>query len=115
MAAAARRLVLYFAVPNRLLGTDIPMAEPVKARVAEELKRIDDHQGFSFSSILDQKEDFSQYAVRGHYTRNMEMEGYFLASMWYGRRMFRFDETKPGGAGEPPDTPDIKGWWKKEG
>ena len=109
----ADQLIAYFAVPNLLLGNSIEIEGPLKEKVNGEIELIKAHKGFGFSKILQQKEDYSQYAVRGHYTRNEELRKYFLASLWYGRRMFRFDESEPGGAGNPPDTPNIKGWWKK--
>lgn len=112
LAIPADQLAAYFAVPNMLLGNDIKMENSLKKKVDGETELIRKHKGFSFSKILSQKEDYSQYIVRGHYIRNETLEKYFLASMWYGRRMFRFDESIPGGAGLPADTPDIKGWYK---
>ena len=108
-----KQLMAYLAVSNLLLGNDIDMDASLREQVLEEIKLIQAHGGFHFSRILNQKEDYSQYAVRGHYTRNDSLKRYFLATMWYGRRMFRFDETKPDGAGTPIDRPSIKGWWRK--
>ena len=35
-----------------------------------------------------EKEDFTQYKVRGHYAKNAAMQRYFRGMMWYGRRNF---------------------------
>ena len=32
--------------------------------------------------------DYSQYILRGHYTRNETLERYFRAMMWYGQVPF---------------------------
>ncbi len=109
---SADQLIAYFAVANSLLGNPVETDAPLKDRIDAEIQLIKAHSGFAVSAVFNQKEDYSQYAVRGHYTRNELLKKYFLASLWFGRRMFRFDETKPEGAGTPSDTPDIKGWWK---
>jgi len=114
LADSIEQLTAYFAVPNIILKNKIDMDSSLKNRAEAEIKLIHAHKGFDFSNILSHKEDYSQYAVRGHYTRNENLKTYFLTIMWYGRRMFRFDETKPMGAGAPADTPELKGWWKSE-
>ncbi len=114
LADPIEQMIAYFAVPNIILKNRIAMDDSLKERAEAEIKLINEHKGFEFSKILSHKEDYSQYAVRGDYTRNENLKTYFLASMWYGRRMFRFDETKPMGTGMPSDTPELKGWWKSE-
>jgi len=108
---SADQLIAYFAVANILSGNPAETDNSLKDKIDAEIQLINAHSGFAVSAVLNQKEDYSQYAVRGHYTRNETLKKYFLTSLWFGRRMFRFDETKPEGAGSPPDTPDIKGWW----
>ena len=39
-------------------------------------------------SIFGAEEDFSQYKVRGHYTKNGILGSYFRTQMWYGRMHF---------------------------
>ncbi len=109
------QLTAYFAVPNILLENAVGMQGSLEEKVNGEIELIRAHKGFAFSKVLKQKEDYSQYIVRGHYTRNDSLRKYFLGTMWYGRRMFRFDESFPHGAGLPPDTPDLSGWWGKNG
>lgn len=38
-------------------------------------------------------EDFSQYKPRGHYTKNLALQSYFRAEMWYGRIHFLIANT----------------------
>lgn len=105
------QLIGYFAVPNILLGNEVKSEDSLKEKAEGEIALIQSRKGFDFSNVLNQKEDYSQYAVRGHYSRSEDLKKFFLVSMWYGRRMFRFDESDPEGAGSPPDRPDIKGGW----
>ena len=72
----------------------------VKADVEEEIKNIEEHQGFKPSAIFNSDavcacelpccycEDYSQYIPRGHYTRSETLKRYFKAMMWYGRMAF---------------------------
>jgi hypothetical protein len=60
----------------------------VKAEVEAELALIDEKKGFSVSALFNYKEDYSQYAPRGHYTRSERLKNYFKAFMWYGRMSF---------------------------
>jgi hypothetical protein len=59
--------------------------EFVKKDVEAELALIEAHQGFELSPIFKYKEDYSQYAPRGHYTRSEVLQNYFKAFMWHGR------------------------------
>jgi hypothetical protein len=59
--------------------------EFVKKDVEAELALIEAHQGFELSPIFKYKEDYSQYAPRGHYTRSEKLKNYFKAFMWHGR------------------------------
>ncbi len=94
----ARRNVAYFAVALKLLDPQAEIPSQVTGEVAEELTRIEAHEGFAESTILPgYEEDYSQYVPRGHYTRNETRQRYFKAMMWYGRINFRLkelDETR---------------------
>jgi len=111
---AARRNVAYFAVALKLLQTptegydgsesirevDFTIPDYVEADVNEEMKNIEQHQGFKPSAIFNSHtdcdcyspccycEDYSQYVPRGHYTRSEVLKRYFKAMMWYGRMAF---------------------------
>jgi hypothetical protein len=110
---AARRNAAYFAVALSLLqpktaqiqGTEDPygyvneslfpasaknqyqfqIPEFVKKEVEAELALIEAQEGFGLSQIFRYKEDYSQYAPRGHYTRSEKLQNYFKAFMWHGR------------------------------
>ena len=72
----------------------------VKDEVNEEIKNIEEHEGFKPSAIFNSDEagacelpctyceDYSQYVPRGHYTRSETLKRYFKAMMWYGRMAF---------------------------
>ncbi len=85
----------FFSVPARILDPSFRIPETVKERVLADLELIEKHEGYRISLALDSAEDFSQYVPRGHYTRNEQFERYFKAMTWYGRRMFRVQETRP--------------------
>jgi len=86
----------YFCVPTKILNPEFQIPEQVREIVETDLKYIEEHKGFKISMTLDSAEDFSQYVPRGHYTRNEKFKRYFKAMMWYGRRMFRVEEVRPG-------------------
>ncbi|MGI5107055.1 DUF3160 domain-containing protein [Treponema socranskii] len=56
------------------------------------IKKAETEAGFGSARELavfpSVKDDFSQYAPRGHYTKNGVLEAYFRAMMWYGRIHF---------------------------
>ncbi|MCL2319203.1 MAG: DUF3160 domain-containing protein, partial [Treponema sp.] len=58
------------------------------ARVQDEIDKINKAAGFGVSSIVPMEEDYSQYKIRGHYTKNGVLGAYFRALMWYGRINF---------------------------
>lgn len=86
---AALKNVAYFSVASVLLDPTIQVPSQVKDMVADELKLIDAHVGFTPSPIFGYEEDYSQYVPRGHYTRTETLSRYFRSMMWYGRMMFR--------------------------
>jgi len=90
---SARIVMAYFAVAARLIDSSITIPAEVRDVVQKELALIEAHQGYVNSPLFGFKEDYSQYAPRGHYTRNDQFKAYFKAMMWYGRIGFRL---KPG-------------------
>jgi hypothetical protein len=85
---AARRNVAYLAVANKLIDPNAYVPQLVADVVANELAKIDAHEGFAESDIFIYREDYSQYVPRGHYTRSEELKRYFKTLMWYGRMAF---------------------------
>ncbi len=62
--------------------------EKLRENALEEVKRIYAAQGIDDSLITGNKEDYSQYKVRGYYAGEKDLENYFRAMMWYGRTAF---------------------------
>jgi hypothetical protein len=58
-----------------------------------ELDLIKRHLPFVPSPIFGYKEDYTQYIVRGHYTRSDSLRHYFTSMMWLGR--MAFDRKRP--------------------
>lgn len=63
----------------------------------KELKLILKHEGSMASPIFGKylnqgekqiKQDYTQFTVRSHYTKNSVLRSYFRAMMWYGRNIF---------------------------
>jgi hypothetical protein len=77
----------YLIVAKKLLDTTY--VEPINGgKYLEELSLIKEHQGFLESPIFGYYEDYSQYIVRGHYTRSDSLRHYFQSMMWLGRMTF---------------------------
>jgi len=84
--------------PIRQVSFSIP--NYVTSEVEEEIKNIEEHEGFKPSAIFNSDtdcacdapccycEDYSQYVPRGHYTRSETLKRFFKAMMWYGRMAF---------------------------
>ncbi len=85
----------FFCVPMKILDPEFEIPKDMKERVEADIEFMKKHEGFKLSKVLDSVEDYSQYAPRGHYTRNEKFKQYFMAMMWYGRRMFRVAEARP--------------------
>ncbi len=84
---ALQRNIAYLSVMLYLIDntTDIPTA--VKDITTQELNNIEGGT-LALSTIFGYIEDFSQYKVRGHYTRNEVLAHYFQAMMYAGRMGF---------------------------
>ncbi|MBI2901086.1 MAG: DUF3160 domain-containing protein [Planctomycetes bacterium] len=100
---AHRGNVAFLGVALRCLRPDAKLPAYAEDPVKKDLELIREHKRFELSAALPNKEDFSQYVPRGHYTRNEAFERYFRAMMWFGRRMFRVAEKDPDASGEPRD------------
>jgi len=62
-------------------------------QVSEEVRKMNGASGIGASSVFSEmKEDYSQYKVRGHYTKNGVLGAYFRALMWFGRINFDLED-----------------------
>jgi hypothetical protein len=82
--SAALRNAAYFGTGLQLLGASIPIPEETKQLIDQEVARINDAQGFGESAIFPYNVDYSQFIVRGHYTKSPKLSQYFKGLMWYG-------------------------------
>lgn len=83
--------IAFFSTAQILLENELIEGVPEEARkiAYEELELINDASGFSPSSLFTPYDlDYSQYTVRGHYTRSDDLVRYFKAMMWYGQGPF---------------------------
>ena len=82
---AISRNVAYLSVMLYLLdNTTYPIPLEVEDLVTQELSNINAGQSAT-SAIFGYEEDYTQYKVRGHYTRNEVLANYFKAMMYAGR------------------------------
>lgn len=68
--------------PNAKVTAAVP--EEAMAFARQELQRIEQAQGFAASPLFGFDLDYSQFKVRGHYTRSEKLGDYFRTMMWLG-------------------------------
>ncbi|MCX7992403.1 MAG: DUF3160 domain-containing protein [Fimbriimonadales bacterium] len=102
---AALRNVAYVGVAARLQSLNDPLPEPALSMVRKELELIRAHSKLEVGAILPYAIDYSQFIVRGHYTRTATLQRYFRAMMWYGLFPFAPKRLLPGMRREPTPVP----------
>ena len=104
---AALKNTAYFAVAQRLIGKELPRGIPGEAlKLAEgELRRIYGTGGSGDLPGFGARLDYSQFTVRGHYTRSEDLGRYFKTMMWYG--LFPFPPFRDSGGTEEPAVPET--------
>lgn len=90
--SAARRNIAYFNVAVKLLDEDAEVNSEVKDIVEYELSQIERADGMAASKITGVTEDYTQYAPRGYYEGDEDLERYFRTMMWYGRIHFKQED-----------------------
>ncbi len=103
LALAAVKNIAYFGVASRILGGTEPISGAAQPMVAKEMAAIAGANGPSASAIFPSKIDYSQFIVRGHYTRSPVLQRYFRAMMWYGLAPFEMERKARSGALVPND------------
>lgn len=92
LKAACQKNISFFAVAAKLLKMEeTSLPETCVPEIENELQKIEKHEGRDSSTIFPFEHDYSQYIVRGHYTRSEELQKFFLAMMWYGQSPFPFE------------------------
>lgn len=87
LEGAALKNVAYLSVAARLLGQEVIPSEG-KDLAERELAKIQSANGRERSAIFPYDLDYSQFIVRGHYTRNEKLQRYFRTMMWFGLAPF---------------------------
>jgi len=90
---AARKNRAFFGVALALLDTTFTADSSVKDIVDGELNLIRQAAGVSPSPLTSENQDYTQYIVRGHYTKNQRLHSYFQAMMWYARTQMPVDSV----------------------
>lgn len=105
LKAAALRNVAYVGVAARLQNLNDSLPDPALPMVRRELELIREHKEFREGAILPYAIDYTQFQVRGHYTRTATLQRYFRAMMWYGLFPFAPRRLMPGRTTEPTPMP----------
>jgi len=86
LRTAALKNIAYFSVALRCMDLDFPVAIPREAYdlAQQELAKIKTHPPKAPMAIFPYELHYSQFIVRGHYTRTEDFKRYFKAMMWYG-------------------------------
>jgi hypothetical protein len=88
---AALHNLVYFSVAAKLLNPKFAVPTPVRAQTEALVSAVTSASG-DLPSLANptgfDKEDFTQYKIRGHYEKNEALQRYFRGMMWFGRRNF---------------------------
>jgi hypothetical protein len=105
---AAAMNQVYFAVPASILErkVELPTADQ-GAILAKELELVHKAEGRTQSALFPWIPDYSQFKVRGHYTRSEKLKRYFRAMMWYGYQPLPVD-WKDDDGNDGPAWPQIR-------
>ena len=104
LKAAALKNVAFFGVAAKSLGLKVDLPPQAALLVQKESALMDKHNGFEVGAVFPYKIDYSQFIVRGHYTRTETLKRFFKAMMWYGLAPFSF--YKEVEVGKPPVRSD---------
>jgi hypothetical protein len=86
--AAARHNLIVFSVARKLLEPDIAPPASVLTDVLTYTHKITEH------TVTERYpgDDYTQYEPRGHYAGDPQLERYFRALKWLGRRIYRIED-----------------------
>lgn len=97
-----RKNIVYFLVARMLMlqssdivKLELEVEEDLLQLAKQEYDLIQNAQGISKSPLFNKELDYSQFTVRGHYTRTEELGRYFKTMMWFGYMPLEFiDDNK---------------------
>jgi len=86
--AAARHNLIVFSVARTLLEPDVVPPASVLTDVLTYTRKITEH------TVTERYpgDDYTQYEPRGHYASDPQLERYFRAMKWLGRRIYRIED-----------------------
>lgn len=88
LKALQEKNIVYFLVGRMLFlnseAAGIDVGSDLLELAKEEYALIGKAEGYARSPLLDKDFDYSQFTVRGHYTRSDELGRYFKTMMWFG-------------------------------
>ena len=94
MKALQEKNIIYFLVARMLMSEtmnlDIKAKDALYNVAKEEYQLIEKAEGFLESPLLGFDFDYSQFTIRGHYTRSEELGRFFRALMWFGTAQLPF-------------------------
>lgn len=96
LETAALKNLAYFGVAANLAGLKPSLPTEAKRLVDAELALIKAHEGFKKGAIFPYEIDYSQFIVRGHYTKTPVLGRYFQAMMWFGLVPISIDKIENG-------------------
>lgn len=84
----AKKNIAFFLVAKMLMAGNTYVSESIDRDIIDlakkEYKLIQEAEGFSLSPLFETELDYSQFKVRGHYTKSADYERFFKTMMWYG-------------------------------
>jgi hypothetical protein len=89
-----KKNVIYYLTARMLMlqSTDVSVAvdKGLLATAKQEYELCDKAEGIAISPLLSKDIDYSQFTVRGHYTRTEELGRFFRTMMWFGTVPYAF-------------------------
>lgn len=83
--SAALRNVIFFAVGTQLQNPDATIPDAASDIAGQELSNIMSASAINESPLTKTLLDYSQFAPRGYYEGDAQLEAYFRTMMWYGQ------------------------------
>lgn len=88
MKLLQERNIVYFLIARMLFletsDLDVKVKDELYTLAKEEYQLIEQAEGFIMSPYMEFEFDYSQFTIRGHYTRSEELGRFFRTMMWFG-------------------------------
>lgn len=84
----AKKNTVFFLVAKMLMAGNTYVSEEIDSDITELAKKeyqlIQQAEGYNQSPLFGKSIDYSQFKIRGHYTKSADYERFFKTMMWYG-------------------------------